>query len=132
MYLEDFFECVYTAVLTFLIAILQSIGNKGVSTVAIGGINMQNTPQLISKSSTNGTHLDGIAVVSAIMSSAEPEKTCKDFAGIVRQYITKCQRSEESYSKEHNDTAAIIDRIVKMIPIIRQKSPLVHHITSKS
>jgi len=110
-------------------SILKMIKDKNISTVAIGGINMQNTPQLIIKSSTPGAHLDGVAVVSAIMGSAEPEQTCKDFAGVVRKYVTKCQDSQ-THLKDQADVAEIIDKIVKIIPTIRQKGPLVHHITN--
>jgi hypothetical protein len=106
------------------------IKDKNISTVAIGGINMQNTSQLIIKSSIPGAHLDGVAVVSAIMGSAEPEQTCKDFAGVVRKYVTKCQ-DPQTHLKDQADVAEIIDKIVKIIPTIRQKGPLVHHITSK-
>jgi hypothetical protein len=106
------------------------MGDTNVQTVAIGGINQQNTPQLMVKSSVEGRHLDGVAVVSAIMSSTEPEQTCKDFAGIVRQYFSKCMKVGTA-TQEHPDTNEMIENIIKLIPTIRQKGPLVHHITSK-
>ncbi|KAI9288545.1 Hydroxyethylthiazole kinase family-domain-containing protein [Umbelopsis sp. AD052] len=110
-------------------AILQSMSDTNVQTVAIGGINQQNTPQLMVKTSVNGRHLDGVAVVSAIMSSTEPEQTCKDFAGVVRHYVSKCIKSG-TVTQEHSDTKEIIENIIKLVPTIRQKGPLVHHITN--
>ncbi|KAH8551256.1 Hydroxyethylthiazole kinase family-domain-containing protein [Umbelopsis sp. PMI_123] len=109
--------------------ILQSMGKANVKIVAIGGINMQNTPQLMIKSSINDRHLDGVAVVSAIMSSSEPEQTCQKFVSIVRQYIRKCG-SPVTVAQEYTDTMAIVDKIVELVPAIRQKAPLVHHITN--
>lgn len=100
-------------------------------TVAIGGINMQNTPQLISKSSTSTVHLDGVAVVSAIMSSTKPEQFCKDFANVVKQYVSKSKKSSFTNGENQRDRDALIDDIIKLLPLIRQKGPLVHHITSK-
>ncbi|CAO3658297.1 unnamed protein product [Umbelopsis ramanniana] len=109
--------------------ILQSMGDTNVQTVAIGGINQQNTPQLMVKSSVEGRHLDGVAVVSAIMSSTEPKQTCKDFADIVRQYCSKCIKVGTA-TQEHPDTNEMIEDIIKLIPTIRQKVPMVHHITN--
>jgi thiamine-phosphate diphosphorylase / hydroxyethylthiazole kinase len=106
------------------------MGDTNVQTVAIGGINQQNTPQLMVKSNVDGRHLDGVAVVSAIMSSAEPEQTCKNFAGIVRHYTSKCAKSG-TVIQELPDTNEVIENIIKLVPTIRQKGPLVHHITSK-
>lgn len=100
-------------------------------TVAIGGINMQNTPQLISKSSTSAIHLDGVAVVSAIMSSTTPEQFCRDFANVVKKYVSKSKKSSVATGADQKDIDAVIDDIIKLVPLIRQKSPLVHHITSK-
>ncbi|KAI8582861.1 hypothetical protein K450DRAFT_291811 [Umbelopsis ramanniana AG] len=110
-------------------AILQAMGDANVQTVAIGGINQQNTPQLMAKTSVDGRHLDGIAVVSAIMSSTEPEQTCKDFAGVVRHYVNKCAKSGTPI-QEQRDTKEMIENIIKLVPTIRQKGPLVHHITN--
>jgi hypothetical protein len=92
---------------------------------------MQNTPQLISKSSTSTVHLDGVAVVSAIMSSTEPEQFCKEFSNVVKQYVSKCKKHTPITGGEKKDTNALIDDIIQRVPLIRQKGPLVHHITSK-
>ncbi|KAA8903870.1 putative thiamine biosynthetic bifunctional enzyme [Sphaerosporella brunnea] len=98
-----------------------------VPAVAIGGINLDNLHhvmyQSVSPQHENKKYLSGIAVVSAIMASPEPEEVCKKFRKMVDEVPPFAVR-QSLYIELGN---AKFKSIFQNVVINR---PIVHHITN--
>jgi thiamine-phosphate diphosphorylase/hydroxyethylthiazole kinase len=96
-----------------------------IPTVAIGGISAKNACELLEGSSTGKLHVDGLAIVSAIMAAEDPKVACEELMDLIRQSFVKI-------GVKPNDTVEdAIDFAVQAAKNIKMKSPLVHHITSE-
>ncbi|KAF7731714.1 hypothetical protein EC973_008886 [Apophysomyces ossiformis] len=101
--------------------ILASIESNPIPTVAIGGINPENSKDLLLKSAGK-LHLSGLAVVSAIMSHPDPETLCASWLKSIRENIGATRGPE--------DIKEAISFAVQAAKNIKEKSPMVHHITN--
>lgn len=104
--------------------ILQYLGtiDRRVDTVAIGGINAANIDRVFHASEVNGRKLSGIALVSAIMTSSEPEKIARGLKKLMG-----------TLSYIHKQSSKLIDdsaRIYQYIGKVRRGSPLIQQMTN--
>lgn len=97
-----------------------------IPTVAIGGISAKNACELIEESSTGELHTDGLAIVSAIMAAEDPKVACKELLTLIRKSFAKVG------VKANNTVNEALDFAVQAAKNIKAKTPMVHHITSKS
>lgn len=101
-----------------------------IPTVAIGGINLVNLQSMFLKiglqdprtRSRKPKLLDGIAIVSAIITSIEPEKTCREFKELISS-----SRAESTWDRS---VAKLIPLLLPSLQRVRTCPPLIHHITN--
>lgn len=101
-------------------------------TVAIGGLNASNIDRVLFASQVEVVHetgmanqLNGIAIVSALMASSEPQKAARELKDIMRKGpVFNClQRDSEGSTDLRVTLMSIIDKV-------RLRSPLVHQMTN--
>lgn len=100
--------------------------------VAIGSINATNLQAVLYKSRpTEGLPLAGVAVVSAIVSSTDPESAA---SGLLSLYKSPPPWAPPPPSQTtvftHFYLPLILDKVVTIIRSIKEHKPLVHHITN--
>lgn len=101
-----------------------------IPTVAIGGINLVNLQSMFLTIGMQDPHpgsrkpklLDGVAVVSAIITSMEPEKTCREL-----KELMSSSRVESAWDQS---VAKLIPRLLPSLQRVRTYPPLIHHITN--
>lgn len=110
--------------------------------VAIGGIGLKNTAHLLngSISPKNQKHLDGVAVISAIVASPEPKARAEELAAVVRSFVDSRKKAERGFfrggEEATNDAGLDVDcsGLVKLaahfMDVVRENTPLVHQITN--
>lgn len=110
----------------FGLGILKSMEANPIPTVAIGGIGPSNACKLIEESTTGKIHIDGLAIVSAIMAAEDPKVACEELSSLIRKSLAVV-------GVKANDTVEdALNYAVQATKNIRTMSPMVHHITSES
>lgn len=95
-----------------------------VPTVAIGGVGGKNANELLEGSDTGKIHIDGLAIVSAIMAAEDPKVACEELLKLIRQSLSRVG------VKTNNTVDDAIQFAVQAAKNIKDKTPMVHHITS--
>lgn len=108
-------------------AILESIAKMtpNIGTVAIGGINAYNIDRVMFASASEHKALDGVALVSALMVSSEPQKAARALKGLMT--------STPPYNQPQKSTinsAKDALNIVEIVKRVRSQSPLIHQMTN--
>lgn len=93
-----------------------------IHTVAIGGVKLENSKELLVGSSGENYHLDGLAIVSAIMAAPDPTAVCSEFQEIIKSSIKPAQTSSADKA-----VAFAVQAATK----VKNACPMVHHMTSK-
>ncbi|KAF8135557.1 Hydroxyethylthiazole kinase family-domain-containing protein [Boletus edulis] len=108
---------------------LSALDGTSVKAVAIGGIKSSNVLRTLHGSvSTTGHRLDGVAVVSEIVSSREPSKSARKLKEVYRSWSNSTQQLGEicpSYT-----TDMIKDRVADLLRVVKETKPLIHQITN--
>ncbi|KAK4509034.1 DNA helicase [Mucor velutinosus] len=104
--------------------ILKSMEANPVPTVAIGGIGAKNACELLEGSDTGKIHIDGLAIVSAIMAAEDPKVACEELLRLVRSSLSKVG------VKVNNTVKDAVQFAVQAAKNIKEKTPMVHHITN--
>jgi thiamine-phosphate diphosphorylase/hydroxyethylthiazole kinase len=102
-----------------------------VKTVAIGGLNISNVGRVRYQSETPsvGAKLDGVAIVSALMSVDNPRETASQLKHSFQgrpNFITPQVWSPTADLNANN----LANEITKVLQTIQQETPLVHHLTN--
>ncbi|KIM78882.1 hypothetical protein PILCRDRAFT_75085 [Piloderma croceum F 1598] len=112
---------------------LKSLDGTGVRAVAIGGIKSTNALRTLHGTiSTTGHALDGIAVVSDIMNSADPLASARSLSSTIRafkSYSAQVPSASSVLSPEHT-AESIKTSVSSLLGIIKSLKPLVHQITN--
>ncbi|KAI7870104.1 Hydroxyethylthiazole kinase family-domain-containing protein [Mucor mucedo] len=104
--------------------ILKSMETNPIPTVAIGGIGASNACKLIEESDTGNIHLDGLAIVSAIMAAEDPKVACEELSTLIRKSLAVV-------GVKANDTVEdALKYAVQATKNIKTMTPMVHHITN--
>lgn len=96
-----------------------------VSAVAIGGLNAANIERVMFASSLPARKLDGIALVSAIMTSSEPRRTASGLKALLTS--TPAFAHPQTTSVQSSDE---LHKLPALISRIRQSRPLIQHMTN--
>lgn len=109
--------------------VLSDKGHGHVPTVAIGGINASNTPQVMFRGSSPRNPLGGVAVVSAIMAARDPEAASRQLLGLVRHSFALRQqpRSGPSAAATKEDMLRLVPGAIKAV---HDQKPLSHNMTN--
>ncbi|KAJ9123494.1 hypothetical protein QFC24_003708 [Naganishia onofrii] len=121
----------------------QKVSAKEVKSVAIGGIHLPNLPQLLhgSPSPKHLKGLDGVAVISDIVGSPEPENAARKLRAVLDSYhrARKDQAGlhavfgfnltgNSGYSKRNEKE--LLEAAAGLIAVVRESTPLAHQITN--
>ncbi|KAL1408541.1 thiamine biosynthetic bifunctional enzyme [Vanrija albida] len=108
----------------------------GVPAVAIGGIHPPNVPQLLhgAVSPVHRVALDGVAVISAIVSSADPRAAA---AGL-RAQVDSFKRARAAANPQAvfsgpraaREPAQLVEQAAALMAVVRGNTPLVHQLTN--
>lgn len=106
----------------------------GIPAVAIGGINLENLESMLlaialpdqSPRFRKPRVLDGVAIVSAIITSPEPEKTCLK----LKDLISSSRRNLTDDGRWELPVAELVQQLQLPLQQIRKCPPLIHHITN--
>ncbi|KAF8893393.1 thiamine biosynthetic bifunctional enzyme Thi4 [Infundibulicybe gibba] len=110
-------------------AMLQALEGSNVKAVAIGGIKSTNLLRTLYGSvSPSGRTLDGVAVVSEIFSSADPQGAAKRLLEITSAFRNTL--SETVGSGPAVTIKAILEEAIQLMKAIKNLNPLVHQITN--
>lgn len=107
-----------------MLGILKSIEANPVPTVAIGGISAKNACELIEGSYTGKIYTDGLAIVSAIMAAEDPKVACEELGQLIHKSFKAVG------VKDNNTVDDAVKFAVQAAKNIKEKTPMVHHITS--
>ncbi|KAI9321648.1 Hydroxyethylthiazole kinase family-domain-containing protein [Dichotomocladium elegans] len=102
-------------------AILDAV--SPIPSVAIGGVKLENALDLLE----GAPKLNGLAVVSAIIGSPDPAKTCQEFQQIIQSSLA-ANNSKSGAPKSAVDSA--LQFAVQAAIRLREIGPLIHHITN--
>jgi thiamine-phosphate diphosphorylase/hydroxyethylthiazole kinase len=113
--------------------ILRSVafGSRPVKTVAIGGLNASNVGRVRYQSSIRETRtfIDGVAVVSALMSAENPRETASQLKQTFLEtpiFITQPTWKPTKTLKATD----LRSEITKILTTVQKETPLVHHLTN--
>ncbi|KAI1396173.1 TMP-TENI-domain-containing protein [Hypoxylon fuscum] len=100
-----------------------------VKTVCIGGINASNVSRVVWQSNGKGKSLDGVAVVSAIMASKDPEKTSRQMLQLVKSPppFAKVGMTSHQKTRSPQDLLCVAPDFIK---VVHSKKPLSHNMTN--
>ena len=113
--------------------ILDVLAGTGVQAVAIGGIHLSNLAHLLhsSVSPEKQNRLDGVAVISDIVGSTQPEQAARKLADIVSSFKSNWAtptpgifRAEEDLDKDK-----IIAKVGELLEFTRSCTPLVNQVS---
>ncbi|KAB5558656.1 Hydroxyethylthiazole kinase family-domain-containing protein [Coniochaeta sp. 2T2.1] len=106
--------------------ILSGLAEQGLSipTVAIGGLNTTNAEDILVQSRGSGFGLNGIAVVSVIMGSEDPEYAARDLSAMVKPVLGL---KEEHASGLKDD---LVSDFASHIKVLHEAHPLCHNMTN--
>ncbi|THV05114.1 HK-domain-containing protein [Dendrothele bispora CBS 962.96] len=113
-------------------SMLRLLDGTSIKAVAIGGINLKNVLRTLHGTvSETGHALDGIAVVSAIVTSINPRQAAADLAEIIREFKKGPSLTRGlSISTNGYTVDTIINSITTLMKSIRILNPLIHQITN--
>jgi thiamine-phosphate diphosphorylase/hydroxyethylthiazole kinase len=100
--------------------------DREVDTVVIGGLNASNIDRVHFTAGVQGKQLNGVAVVSAIMTSSEPERVARGLKALLSD-VPAFMQSQHPVKTSSKD---LLSHIATILPRIREESPLIHHLTN--
>jgi thiamine-phosphate diphosphorylase/hydroxyethylthiazole kinase len=106
-----------------ILAFLATLPKK-VGTVAIGGINLTNVQRVIYQSQSAKKGLDGVAIVSAIIGSDEPEKAAGAFKKLVP---TLPPFATKSFPPRTNEIVELQAEVPEVVAKVANGRPLCHN-----
>lgn len=111
--------------------ILRAISEDGrnVRAVSIGGINASTVQRVLYQSSDSKKKLDGVAVVSAIMTAKDPKKAAEDLMKLIKSPppFASCSLANTGEKADFGNLAKLVPAIIKAVA---EKNPLSHNMTN--
>ncbi|WBW71331.1 bifunctional thiamine-phosphate dipyrophosphorylase/hydroxyethylthiazole kinase [Schizosaccharomyces osmophilus] len=98
---------------------------RQLNSVAIAGLNDTNIQRVMYLSEVNGKRIDGIALVSAIMSSRTPCETAKNLRHMIE--------SPPCFAQVHSNISTVPELAAQVGPLFaktKDYTPLIHHLTN--
>ncbi|KAF5393197.1 hypothetical protein D9757_000533 [Collybiopsis confluens] len=110
---------------------LQKLDGTSIKSVAIGGIKSSNLLRTLHGSVSSTNHaLDGIAVVSEIMASPHPREAAAGLYELISAFRHSNSISNALSVRSRYSAEFVIDGVVDLMNIVRERSPLIHQITN--
>ena len=100
--------------------------DRKIATVAIGGINESNVQRVFYQSQSNAKGLDGVAVVSAIISAPDP----KAVAQRLRNLSGKPPAFATTKSENAERVVELLGQVRRVVLEMGKSSPLCHNMTN--
>ena len=100
--------------------------DQAIPTVAIGGINLSNVQRIMYQSKSPSKGLDGVAIVSSIMSADDP----KSAAMSLRQAVTNFPSTMSPKANDNGFVESLLSQVPGIVKEVGSKSPLCHNMTN--
>lgn len=99
-----------------------------------GGVHLPNVPQLFhaSRSPTHMRALDGIAVISDIVSSATPEQSARDLSQAVKkgkEEVNNGKFAVFSVGDKERSKEDWLEGVVGLMKVVKDNTPLAHQVS---
>jgi thiamine-phosphate diphosphorylase / hydroxyethylthiazole kinase len=102
-----------------------------VKTVAIGGLNASNASRVRFQSESSSlTKLNGVAVVSALMSAEKPTENARELSKLFRSTPTFVHSQRYFDPENLLESSFMRSRAAIILDSIKNETPLVHHLTN--
>lgn len=98
-------------------------------TVAIGGINSSNLQRVLYQSASEGKQLDGVALVSAIISAQDAEKAASELAELIRT-PAPFALANLPHDQKIEDLRELLLQVPSIVGDVAKKTPLSHNMTN--
>ena len=101
--------------------------DERVNTVAIGGINASNVQRVLYQSKALSKDLDGVAIVSGIMSAADPRAAAARLRALIAEPPAFATAAQYSHVKSVQD---LLTRVPGVVTKVVHEKPLCHNMTN--
>lgn len=103
---------------------------KAIPCVAIGSINATNVQRVLHQSAHGANRLNGVAIVSAIMASSDPQASAKELLSLIKSTPDKFYAAVPTGVTATNSLAELLQQIPEIIHTHVTSSPLSHNMTN--
>ncbi|KAJ3157391.1 hypothetical protein HDU86_003282 [Geranomyces michiganensis] len=120
--------------------ILKAVASYRIPVCTIGGINLQNVEDVLSKTVVSpgagdgpGCRLQGVAVVSAIVAHADPKAASAALFAKIRPLVSPTltlKAAPSGASASNSAVSVFLDQIAAAYNRLRSQKPLIHNITN--
>jgi len=121
-------QIIGTAGVKKVLGALSAMDEK-VSAVAIGGINSSNVQRIMYQSKASFKALDGIAVVSSIISAPDAKRAAEELKELL-QKPPAFATTNNSKGKKQIDRETLIQSVSSIVKKLGQARPLCHNMTN--
>ncbi|KAG6918053.1 hypothetical protein DXG01_016709 [Tephrocybe rancida] len=110
-------------------ALLEILDGTNIKAVAIGGIKSKNLLRTLHGSVSSTNHaLDGVAIVSDIVASANPRQAAETLSRIFKSFNADLPAAISPAGPSAGDS--IVEKVTQLLSTVREVNPLVHQITN--
>ncbi|KAK5050542.1 hypothetical protein LTR84_003823 [Exophiala bonariae] len=103
---------------------------KSIPCVAIGSINATNVQRVLHQSAHGTNRLNGVAIVSAIMASVDPQASAKELLALIRATPEKFYAAVPPGVTANDGLSELLSRIPDILKTHVTSSPLSHNMTN--
>ncbi|RFU29173.1 hypothetical protein B7463_g7177, partial [Scytalidium lignicola] len=100
-----------------------------VRTVAIGGINAATVQRVLFQTFDPSRHLDGVAIVSAIIGAEDPTKAAEELKSLIQKPPPFAAAALENKEKIR-EPKLLIERVPSVVKALAERNPLSHNMTN--
>jgi thiamine-phosphate diphosphorylase / hydroxyethylthiazole kinase len=112
-------------------AILRTMGDFTLPSVAIGGINSSNVQRVLHQTSVSQeASLNGVAVVSAIMAAKDPQRAANELKVLIKGVREKIYPAIPPDAELISDAGTLIQHLPAVVKKHAGKNPLCHNMTN--
>lgn len=97
--------------------------DRPVGTVSIGGINLSNVQRVLYQSQSGRKGLDGVAIVSAIISADDPKAAAAEFAKRIK---SPAPFATVPRAPRENEATLLLEEVPQIVQKVVKAHPLVH------
>lgn len=114
--------------------ILGQVAHSGYSdtpAVCIGGINASNVQKVLSEATSfSGKKLDGVAVVSAIMGTLDPDGEARRLLDLIKPLLSVPRDSAKQKKRKPADPEEVLALVPEVVLAVHRTTPLSHNMTN--
>ena len=103
---------------------------RWVKTVCIGGINETNVQAVLKESASAAKPLDGVAVVSAIVSAPDPGAAARGLGTLIEELPLYKRETTRGPSPQVSSVRDVLERTSEVVRTVSERRPISHDMTN--